>query len=357
MAQILVPVADLAAGSWTTTPLWSKVDDDSTVNPSGDGTTITSADNSAPDNADLDLATGTDPASSTGHILRARWNKSASGGHAINAVLELWQGTPGTGTLIATLSVTGITEVEQESTYTLSTAEADSITDYAALNLRVSRQGDTGGNPSTRRSLVVDLVELEIPDGAAAQGRLEASWAEVEAPDTGTRFEASWAEVEAPDANARMDVSWAEFESPETPTRIEASWAEFEAEAPTHIEASWATLETPDTATGFQVSWAEVEAPSNTAESRVEVSWAELESPETPTNFEVSWAEVQTPSPARLEASWAELETPDATARAEVSWAEMETGEAPSRLEVSWAEFAITEASATSAARLLLGVG
>lgn len=169
MAQILLPESDNLAGSWNTTPLWSKVDDDSTVSPSGDGTAITSDNNTSPDNAIFTLTDGTDPASSTGHILRARWNKDATGGHAINAVLDLYQGDPSTsGTLIATLSVTGIGATEQEDTYTLSAAEADSITDYTDLWLVLSRQGDTGGNPNGRRSLVVDLVELEIPDAGAS---------------------------------------------------------------------------------------------------------------------------------------------------------------------------------------------
>lgn len=168
MAQILVPIADQATGSWTTTPLWLKVDDDSTVNATGDGTTITSANNSAPDDADFQLTTTASDPDTGNHILRARWNKSASGGHAINAVLELYQGVPGTGTLVATLSVTGISETEQESTYTLTGTEVGNITDYQSLYLRLSRQGDTGGAPSGRRSLVADLVEFEIPDAAAA---------------------------------------------------------------------------------------------------------------------------------------------------------------------------------------------
>lgn len=163
MAQILVPIADQATGTWSATPLWSKVDDDSTVNPSGDATTITSDTNTSPDNADLQLATGEDPSQSVNHTLRARWNKSASGGHVINAVLELWEGIPGTGTLRATLTVNGIGEIEVESTYTLSGAETDSITNYSNLYLRVSRQGDTGGPGGSRRSLVVDLVEFQVP--------------------------------------------------------------------------------------------------------------------------------------------------------------------------------------------------
>lgn len=169
MAQILVPTSDQAVGLWTTTPLWSKVDDNSTLNPTGDGTVITSDNNTSPDNADLKLSSGTDPASSVGHVLRARWNKGASGGHVINAGARLYQGIPGIGTLIATLSVSAIADVEVGSTYTLSAAEANAITDYAGLYLRVSRQGDTGGNPGNRRSLVVDLVEFEIPDAGATQ--------------------------------------------------------------------------------------------------------------------------------------------------------------------------------------------
>lgn len=166
MAQILVPVADVAAGAWTATPLWAKVDDNSVLNPTGDGLEITSADNSSPDNADLQLSAGGDPGVSTGHIMRARWRKSASGGHSINAVLELWEGVPGTGTLRATLTVTGIGSTEVQSTKTLTAGEADAIGNYGDLYLRVSRQGDTGGSPSSRRSLVVDLVEFEAPDAA-----------------------------------------------------------------------------------------------------------------------------------------------------------------------------------------------
>ncbi|HSR50921.1 MAG TPA: hypothetical protein VLV83_08830, partial [Acidobacteriota bacterium] len=167
MAQIFLPAADVAAGRWTTSPLWSKIDDDLGANPTGDGVTILSADNAPPDDYDFAFTAGSDPASSTGHILRARWNKDAAGGHSIDAVLELWQGTPGTGTLIATLSVTAISETEQTSEYTLSAGEADSITDYAALHGRLSRQGDTGGPQSGRRSLVVEAAELETPDAAS----------------------------------------------------------------------------------------------------------------------------------------------------------------------------------------------
>lgn len=164
MAQFARPASDSATGSWSSTPLWSKIDEGSP----GDDTTITSDNNTSPDNADFTINSVTDPESSSSHVLRAAWNKDSSGGHSINAVLELYQGDPaGAGSLIATLSVTGIGATEQEDSYTLNGTEADNITDYSDLYLRLSRQGDTGGNPNGRRSLVVDFAELEVPDATS----------------------------------------------------------------------------------------------------------------------------------------------------------------------------------------------
>lgn len=199
MAQILVPVSDVDTGSFSPTPLWSKVDDDSTVNPSGDGTEIQSADNSA-DQADFLLSTGTDPDSSSGHVLRARWYRSQAGNHNIHGELELWQGVPGTGTLIASLvSAQPIETSEVEDTYTLSTSEADAITDYSDLHLRLIRQGGTGGNPNGRESLNVDLIEFEVP-GLSRAGQV--SHAELETTDAPTstdrRSQIAHAELEAP---------------------------------------------------------------------------------------------------------------------------------------------------------------
>lgn len=162
MAQFARPDSDIATGSWSATPLWSKIDEGDP----GDDTTITSDNNTSPDNADFTLSDVSDPGVDTNHIIRVEWNKDSSGGHSINAVAELWQGTPGTGTLIATLSVTGIGATPQTDTYTLTSTEAGNITDYTGLTLRLSRQGDTGGSPSGRRSLVVDFAELEVPDAA-----------------------------------------------------------------------------------------------------------------------------------------------------------------------------------------------
>ncbi len=81
-----------------------------------------------------------DPVSSTGHVLRTRYAKDVAGGATINLTVELRQGyvsEASQGTLIATRTFNGITETFTTDAYTLSGAEADSITDYTSLYLRV----------------------------------------------------------------------------------------------------------------------------------------------------------------------------------------------------------------------------
>ena len=89
------------------------------------------------------LSDVTDPVSSSNHVLRVRaGTDQASGGNAINLTAQLRQGyvnegTP--GTLIATLTQSPISD-GSFTTYslTLSGAEADAITDYTALFLRIT---------------------------------------------------------------------------------------------------------------------------------------------------------------------------------------------------------------------------
>ncbi len=158
MAQFARPDADQAAGSWTVTPLWSKVDEGS-----DGGDTISSelvANNIDTTKADLRLSDVTDPVSSTDHIIRARWASSST--RDITPSCELWQGIPGSGTLIATLAPAVLVDAtEITDTYTLSGAEADNITDYSDLYLRLGGTG-FGGGPS--RALVVEFCELETGD-------------------------------------------------------------------------------------------------------------------------------------------------------------------------------------------------
>lgn len=81
-----------------------------------------------------------DPVSSTGHTVRVRHQKDAAGGATVNLTAELRQGyvsEASQGTLIATvMSAVALSDVATTTTYTLSAAEADAITDYTSLYLR-----------------------------------------------------------------------------------------------------------------------------------------------------------------------------------------------------------------------------
>jgi hypothetical protein len=85
------------------------------------------------------LTTIEDPVSSTGHVVRYRYRKSAAAGAAIDLIVQLRQGYTGEGamgTLIASATHADISDTATSSNFTLSGAEADSITNYADLALR-----------------------------------------------------------------------------------------------------------------------------------------------------------------------------------------------------------------------------
>jgi hypothetical protein len=76
MAQFARPDADASAGSWTTAPLWSKIDEAT----ASDTDFIFSNNNINGDVCEVSLSNVTDPAASTGHVVRYRYRKSASAG-------------------------------------------------------------------------------------------------------------------------------------------------------------------------------------------------------------------------------------------------------------------------------------
>lgn len=165
-AQFGKPDADIDAGVWVTTPLWSKLDDGSTgddVYASGDGSPV----NTEP--FSVQISNIGDPTVSTGHVLRAQWSKETTAGADYQGTLELRQGfvsEASPGTLIATLTgtvISGTTDVTD--TYTLSAAEADAITDYSDLQLRAFAVKSGGG---ANRNFRIDFIELETPDAAPA---------------------------------------------------------------------------------------------------------------------------------------------------------------------------------------------
>lgn len=88
------------------------------------------------------LSSVTDPALSTGHIMRMRTAVDVGSQESLDFTQQLRQGyisEASQGTLIASQSRTGVTSTTwTTSTYTLSAAEADAITNYASLFFRLT---------------------------------------------------------------------------------------------------------------------------------------------------------------------------------------------------------------------------
>lgn len=246
MAQFSRPDADDAIGVWTNSAgtqvnLWSYVDEAT----ADDADFVQNDAPAAGELCDLGLSTITDPQVSTGHVIRWRYRKNAAAGKSVQVTLKLRQGA----TDIVTRTFSAISEVWTQDNYTLTAAEADSITNYANLNVRLEGIQSGGG---AGRTVQVSWVELETPD----------------APTT-RRAEVSWAEFELPLAPRRAQVSWAEFEVPLGPRRAEVSWAELEVPlGPRRAEVSWSELELPLAPRRAEISWAEIEVPSPTSTIR-----------------------------------------------------------------------------------------
>ena len=86
------------------------------------------------------LSSVTDPVSSTGHIIRMRTSVDLAAQESLDFTQQLRQGyvNEGTqGTLIASQARTGVTSTTwTDSSYTLSSGEADAITNYGLLFFR-----------------------------------------------------------------------------------------------------------------------------------------------------------------------------------------------------------------------------
>lgn len=165
MTQFARPSSDTTVGDWTTAPLWSKIDD--TANDAtADSDFISSPTNPNGTVTTIKLSSITDPQSSTGHVMRWRYSQDSAGGTAVTIAVELWQ--TGGAAAIAATTVTTTGTAWTVGTLTLSTAQADSITDYTALELRVDATGG-GGSPSNRRAGRISMFWLETPDAPANQ--------------------------------------------------------------------------------------------------------------------------------------------------------------------------------------------
>lgn len=142
MAQFGRPISDASIGTWKdqgdgTTNIYTTIDETS----ASDADYIKSVDNpsSAPYATGL-TTTLEDPVSNANHIIRWRRQKSASGGGQIDLTITLNEGYTNEGspgTQRCTTSDTDIPAAWASTSYTLSSGEADAITDYTDLTLRI----------------------------------------------------------------------------------------------------------------------------------------------------------------------------------------------------------------------------
>lgn len=155
-AQFGRPSNDVSNNSWSAAPLWEKLDETTTDN---ETTQISSRTNPASgDFFEVALSSLSDPQSSTGHVLRYRLLKTQA--KSIQATVYLYQGS----SLIATTPVQSPGSAYTTYSYTLTGAEANSITNYSDLRVRLVPSTSGGGKPG---ELFATWIEFEVPDAPA----------------------------------------------------------------------------------------------------------------------------------------------------------------------------------------------
>lgn len=162
--QFARPDADTTVGVWTneaaaTTNLFASINE-----VTANDTTFVQSDTSATSGEiyQTTLSNVTDPLTSSNHILRWRYAKSSSAGRTIAITLYLLQGA----SLIISRTFTNIGSTYVQDNYILTAAEANSITDYSDLNIRLSAfQSGSGGSRTGR----VSWIEFQVPQTTLVQ--------------------------------------------------------------------------------------------------------------------------------------------------------------------------------------------
>lgn len=144
MTQYARPTSDVSNTGWGTAPLWSKVDE-----AVADDADLISASSSG-NVCEVGMGSVTDPNGNTGHKITIR--RRSGGGHS--CTIALVQGT----TVIASFTDTTAGGTFTDTNYTLSSSEADAITNYADLRLRFT----LGASVNYR----ISQAFFETPDAA-----------------------------------------------------------------------------------------------------------------------------------------------------------------------------------------------
>jgi hypothetical protein len=167
MAQYLRPDGTTLTGGWAATgaaTIHECTDEDGT---SGD------TDYAAADPADttfeVTLSDVTDPVSAVNHVLRI-WSRSSGskGGEKYN--WALYEGTGGGRSTIASannITANRSSNFAEDVTYTLSEAEANSISDYTDLHVAI-----TVGSLDSGETMDIGSIRLEVPDVQVTRDRM-----------------------------------------------------------------------------------------------------------------------------------------------------------------------------------------
>lgn len=158
--QIVRATSDVTLNTWVdqsagTTNIYQSIDEAI----ASDADYVT-GDNNTNDSYEFHIGDPSDPLSPSGHVISYRYRKDASGGNARNLTVALVQNT----TVIASNLHESISETWTDGTFTLTSTEANSISDYTDLRIRVAASGTTGGPGGNRRAVQVSWAELEVPD-------------------------------------------------------------------------------------------------------------------------------------------------------------------------------------------------
>lgn len=177
------------AQPWTgdTSPLYTNVDEAAPSDADAVASSDVLADGSFPERLVLGLGALVDPRSSGDHVLKVRARRLGTPAPALDValldgdtVIASFGGSDAAPAAFATF------------TYTLSASQADAITDYADLRVRLTRNSQARGVsyswvelsvPETRR-LRISFAELELPSKA----RAEVTWSELRTPSTDSTY-------------------------------------------------------------------------------------------------------------------------------------------------------------------------
>ena len=161
MAQFFRPTSDITVTNVTGT--FANIDETS----ASDADYISTLDNTIV-TYETRFGSRPDPLSSSGHVVRVRHAKAdtnvapSTTGSACSATFTLYEGT----TLRATLGTSIALGAWTTLSYTLTTGEANAITDYGNLRVRMVTT-NSGGSPANRRGGAISWIEFECPDAVA----------------------------------------------------------------------------------------------------------------------------------------------------------------------------------------------